>query len=73
MWFAFLSSAELLLVFVAIVLLFGATRLPQLGDALGRGIHNFRKSVTGSHDNPALPEGQTNNTPSEKAKQEKTS
>ncbi|MCK6511691.1 twin-arginine translocase TatA/TatE family subunit [Myxococcota bacterium] len=74
MWFAFLSSGELILVFLVVLILFGSTRLPSLGDALGRGINNFRKSLTGSNNNPALPEAQNNNLPAdEKAKQEKTS
>jgi sec-independent protein translocase protein TatA len=66
MWFGFLSGSELLLVFVAIIILFGATRIPQLGDALGRGIHNFRKAVTGGSeekDNPPLPENKQNPKP----------
>lgn len=73
MWFAFLSGSELILVLIAIIILFGATRIPQLGDALGRGIHNFRKAVTGQGDNPSLPEGQQNNQAADKSKQEKVS
>lgn len=34
----------LILVFVA-ALIFGAGRLPQIGDALGRSIRNFKKAV----------------------------
>ena len=32
---------ELLIILFIIVLVFGANRLPQLGDALGKGIKNF--------------------------------
>jgi len=58
MYFAFLTGSEILLVTIAITILFGATRLPQLGDALGKGIHNFRKAVSGGKeaDRPALEE-----------------
>jgi len=38
---------ELLLVLLIVLLVFGATRLPQIGDALGRAIRNFRKGASG--------------------------
>lgn len=39
------GMAELIVVLVIILLLFGATRLPALGASLGKGIRAFRKSV----------------------------
>ena len=36
---------ELLLIFLVILLIFGSSKLPQLGDALGRGIKNFKKAT----------------------------
>lgn len=62
MFFAFLQGSELLLVFLAIVILFGATRIPQLGDALGKGIRNFRTAISGGDDKDKaqLQEGQSN-------------
>ena len=33
---------ELLIILFIIVLLFGATRLPQIGGGLGKGIKNFK-------------------------------
>jgi sec-independent protein translocase protein TatA len=41
-----LGFGELLLIFLVILLIFGASKLPQLGDALGRGIKNFKKATT---------------------------
>ena len=38
---------EILIIAAVIVLIFGAPRLPQLGDALGRSIRNFKKAVRG--------------------------
>jgi len=38
---------ELLLVLLIIILVFGATRLPQIGEALGKAIRNFRKGFSG--------------------------
>jgi len=37
---------ELLLVLLIILLVFGATRLPQIGEALGKAIKNFRKGLS---------------------------
>lgn len=36
---------ELLIILVIVVLIFGAGKLPQLGDALGRSIKNFKKAT----------------------------
>ena len=40
-----LSPWELLLVFLAILLLFGAKRLPEIGGSLGKGIREFKGSI----------------------------
>lgn len=50
MYFALLSGGEILAILIAILILFGGTRLPQLGDALGKGIRNFRKAIGGKKD-----------------------
>lgn len=36
---------ELLVVLLLVIVLFGATKLPQLGRGLGEGIRNFRKGM----------------------------
>ncbi|MDD5397854.1 MAG: twin-arginine translocase TatA/TatE family subunit [Dehalococcoidia bacterium] len=41
---------ELLLVLVIVLLVFGAARLPQIGEALGKAIRNFRKGASGEGD-----------------------
>lgn len=40
-----LSSTEILIIVFVAALIFGAGRLPQIGDALGRSIRNFKKAV----------------------------
>lgn len=40
-----LGVPELIIIFLIVVLLFGASRLPQIGRGLGEGIRNFRKGV----------------------------
>ncbi len=39
-----LRLPEVLIILVVLVLVFGANKIPQLGDALGKGIRNFKKS-----------------------------
>jgi len=41
---------ELLLVLLIILLVFGAARLPQIGEALGKAIRGFRKGFAGEDD-----------------------
>lgn len=43
-----LGLGELLLIFIVVLLVFGSSKLPALGDALGKGIKNFKRSVSGS-------------------------
>ncbi len=40
-----LRLPELLIILLVLVLVFGANKIPQLGDALGKGIRNFKKSA----------------------------
>lgn len=39
-----LGFGEILVILVVVLLIFGANKIPQLGDALGKGIRNFKKS-----------------------------
>jgi sec-independent protein translocase protein TatA len=63
---------ELLLVLLIVLLLFGATRLPQIGEALGKAIKNFRKGFSGDDEKK---KDQLNSSSSDKSgvdKEEKT-
>jgi sec-independent protein translocase protein TatA len=40
-----LRLPELLIILLVVVLLFGAKKLPELGDALGKGIRSFKKAA----------------------------
>lgn len=53
--FGSLGVWELLLILFIVVMVFGVSRLPQLGKGLGEGIANFRDSVKGK-DKPAIDE-----------------
>jgi sec-independent protein translocase protein TatA len=49
-----LGTGEILIILVIALLVFGPNKIPQLGDALGRGIRNFKKA-TNEVDAPAEP------------------
>lgn len=38
------GPGELLLILAIVLVVFGANRIPQLGESLGKGIRNFKKS-----------------------------
>lgn len=42
-----ISLPELLIILAIIFVLFGASRLPEAGKALGVGIRNFKKALSG--------------------------
>lgn len=41
------GMGELLIILVIVLLIFGAGKLPAIGDALGRSIKNFKRSAQG--------------------------
>lgn len=43
--FGGMGMGEMLLIFLVVLLLFGAKRLPEIGSALGKGIREFKGSV----------------------------
>lgn len=42
-----LGLPEILIVLVVVLLLFGPSKLPQLGESLGRAIRDFRDAASG--------------------------
>jgi sec-independent protein translocase protein TatA len=45
-----LGPWELLLVFLAILLLFGAKRIPEIAQGMGKGIREFKKAMKDTGD-----------------------
>ena len=39
---------EILIIFLVVLLLFGGRKLPEIGRALGEGIREFKKALSGS-------------------------
>lgn len=52
--FGRLGVPELLIILLIVLVIFGASRLPQLGKGLGQGLKNFKDSVK-----PEEPGGKT--------------
>jgi sec-independent protein translocase protein TatA len=44
--FGNMGFMEILLILVVVLLLFGAKRLPEIGSSMGKGIREFKKSIT---------------------------
>ena len=55
----FLGPMELVIILAIVVVIFGASKLPQLGKGLGEGISNFRDGLKGKDDKAALPKSST--------------
>ncbi len=45
-----LGPGELILIFVAVLLLFGARRLPEIAQGMGKGIREFKKAIKDTSD-----------------------
>jgi sec-independent protein translocase protein TatA len=44
------GSQDLILIGIIVVVLFGATKLPQLGSGIGQAIRNFKKGISESEE-----------------------
>jgi sec-independent protein translocase protein TatA len=47
-----LGAQELMVILAIGLVLFGSSKLPQLGSGLGRAIRDFRKGIAGIEDEP---------------------
>jgi sec-independent protein translocase protein TatA len=55
-----ISIWEILILLLVVLLLFGPKRLPEMGRSLGRGMREFKDSISGRDDDderPELPRG----------------
>jgi sec-independent protein translocase protein TatA len=68
-----LGFTEIMLIMVVVLLLFGAKRLPEVGSSIGKGIREFKRSLSdtqdaitgaGSQDERAI-HGRSHDTPSQ--------
>ena len=42
-----IGFGELVIIFLVILILFGAKRLPEIGNAVGKAIREFKKALSG--------------------------
>jgi TatA/E family protein of Tat protein translocase len=47
-----LGFQEILVLFLIALLLFGSTRLPEIGKSLGKSIREFKKAMNGEDEQP---------------------
>ena len=52
----FPGLTELIIILVIVIVIFGATRLPQIGEGLGKGIRNFRIGIKEAREIDVTPE-----------------
>ncbi|HET9065072.1 MAG TPA: twin-arginine translocase TatA/TatE family subunit [Gemmatimonadales bacterium] len=45
-----LGFTEILVIMVIVLLVFGAKRLPEIGQSMGKGIREFKKSISDTQD-----------------------
>jgi sec-independent protein translocase protein TatA len=45
-----LGMPELIVILVIVLIIFGASRLPQLGEGLGKAIKGFKKGISDSNE-----------------------
>jgi len=50
--FGSLGLPELLIIFLIVLVLFGANKLPQLGKGLGSAIRNFKEGMSEGQEGP---------------------
>lgn len=50
------GTGEIIIVALVVILVFGATKLPQLGDGLGRAIRNFKRAIHSSNELEVTPQ-----------------
>ena len=51
-----LGTAELVIILVIVILIFGVNKIPQLGKGLGEGIRNFKSSLKAAKEEPPAKE-----------------
>jgi sec-independent protein translocase protein TatA len=59
-----IGIAGLIVILIVALLVFGPKRLPEIGRSLGKGMREFKDSITGSDEKAELPARSSDETPS---------
>ncbi|HEY1232743.1 MAG TPA: twin-arginine translocase TatA/TatE family subunit [Candidatus Binatia bacterium] len=51
--FGSLGAPELIVIFIVALLVFGPSKLPELGKSLGEAIRGFKKAINDAENSPA--------------------
>ena len=60
-----MGFGELVLILIIVVVVFGSTKLPQLGDGLGKAIKNFKRAVNAQNEIDVSPDASSSKKKSE--------
>ena len=63
-----LGVGELLIILAIVLIIFGAGKLPEIGEGLGKGIRSFRKGVKTPDEIDVTPEEQSEEGSSDQSK-----
>lgn len=55
LWSFPMGATELIVIGLIVVLLFGASKLPELGRAVGEGVSNLKRGLREANDDPPKP------------------
>ena len=56
-----LGTQELIIIFMIIMVLFGASRLPEIGSGIGKAIKNFKKATSEPDEIDVTPDKKADN------------
>ena len=62
-----MGGTELLIIFVIVLLFFGAKRVPELGRSLGKSMREFREGASGEEEKDEVKQLSNDKEPKEKA------
>jgi sec-independent protein translocase protein TatA len=66
------GTQDIILIGIIVVVLFGASRLPQLGSGIGQAIRNFKKGVSEVDEIDVTPKDQSDETPKQGSSKKET-
>ncbi len=66
-----IGMTELIIILVIILIIFGAGKLPEIGEGLGKGIKSFKKATKGEDDIDITPENKEAKIEEEKDEKDK--